>query len=132
MILRQPVLGFMAETDFKDGQGNYLREASFADFNPMWSYPPTAVKSNYDNITFGMDASRLRKDTPHSKDALTAQSPIVVLKAGTVLQSLGIIASRILLPSSDVQGEKRDRAYCPTTWNYAYEYDTPAKYSDLL
>ena len=127
-----PVLGFMKETDFKDDQGNYLKEASFADFNPMWSYPPTAVKSNYDNITFGMDALHLRSDPPHSKAALTAQGPIVVFKAATVLQSLGIIASRVLLPSSDVQGDKRDRASCPTTWNYAYEYDIPAKYSDLL
>ena len=59
-----PVLGFMAETDFKDGQGNYLTEVSFADFNPMWSFPPTSVKSNYDNITFGMDPSHLRSD-PH-------------------------------------------------------------------
>ena len=67
----------------------------------MWSYPPTAVNSNYEHITFGMDASPLCKNPKHPKDALTAQSPIVVFKASTVLQSLGIIASRILLPSSD-------------------------------
>ena len=113
----QPVLGFMEESDFKDAQVSNLQEVSFADFNPMWSCPPTAVKSNYDNIICGMSASHLRRDPPHAKDALTAQSPIVVFKAATVLQSLGIIASRILLPFSDVQGEKRDRAYCPTTWN---------------
>ena len=67
-----------------------------------------------------------------TKDALISQSPIVVFKAATVLQSLGVIASRVLLPSSDTQGEKRDRTYCPTTWNYAYTYDTPAQYSDQL
>ena len=84
----QPVLGFVAESDFKDAQGDSLQEVSFADFNPMWSFPPTAVKSNYDNITFGMDASHLllRSNPPHAKDALTAQSPIVVFKASTVLQ----------------------------------------------
>ena len=51
-----PVLGFMAETDFKDAQGSLQTDVSFADFHP---YPPTAVKSNYGNITFNMDASHL-------------------------------------------------------------------------
>ena len=127
-----PVLGFMAESDFTDGQGKPLQEVRFADVKPMWSYPPTAVSSNYDSIAFGMGASHLRKDPPHAKDALTAQSPIVVVKAATVLQSFGIIASRILLQFSDTQGVKKNRAYCPMTWNYAYEYDAPARYSDLL
>ena len=98
----------------------------------MWSYPPTAVNADYENITFGMDASHICANPKHSKDALVAQCPIVVLKASTVLQSLGIIASRILLPSSDTQGEARERTYCPTTWNYAYGYDAPAQYSDSL
>ena len=56
-----------------------------------------------------MDASHLRKDPPLLKDALISQSPIVLFKATTVLQSLGVnrvIASRVLLPSSDTQGEK--------------------------
>ena len=60
-----------------------------------------------------MDASHLCKNPKYPKDALVAQSPIVVFKASTVLQSLGIIASRILLPSSDVQGQLKDRTYCP-------------------
>ena len=30
-----PVLGFMAESDFTDAQGKSLQEVSFADFNPM-------------------------------------------------------------------------------------------------
>ena len=122
----------MAQTEIKDKEGNYLTEVGFAGFNPMWPFPTTSANLNYENITFGLDASHLRKDPPHSKDALVSQSPIVVFKAATVLQSLGIIASRILLPSSDVQGEKRDRTYCPTTWNYAYEYETPAQHSDQL
>ena len=100
----QPVIDFMAETTFEDAQGKSLPEVSFADFNPMGSFrtfPNTSVKSNYENITFGMNASHLRKDPLRAKDALMAQSPIVVFKASTVLQSLGgIIANRILLPSS--------------------------------
>ena len=73
----------------------------------------------------------IQKNPPNSEDALISQSPIVVFKAATVIQSLGIMASRIVLPSSDVAGEKKDRTYCPT-WNYAYQYDTPAIYSDQL
>ena len=60
------------------------------------------------------------------------QCPILVFKASTVLQSLGIIASRTLLPSSDTQGDSRERTYCPTTWNYAYGHHTPNDYSDAL
>ena len=95
------VIGFMAETDF-DGRS----AVGFAEFNPMWSFPTHSVSSNYDNITFGMEAPHIKKDPPNPKDALISQSPIVVFKAATVLQSLGIIASRILLPSSDVAGEE--------------------------
>ena len=91
----QPVIGFMAETNFEDAQGKPLAAVSFADFNPTCSFPNTSVKSNYENISFGMDAPHLRKDPPHAKDALIAQCPMVVFKASTDLQSLGIIARRI-------------------------------------
>ena len=46
--------------------------------------------------------------------------------------AIGIIASRTLLPSSDVRGESQERVWCPTTWLYACAYDTPAQYSDAL
>ena len=49
-----------------------------------------------------------------------------------MLQSVGIVGSQIVLPSSDVKGGKKNRTYCPTIWNYAYIYDTPATYSDFL
>ena len=75
---------------------------------------------------------QLKENPGHDKDALVLQSPIVVFKAATVLQSLGIAASRIVLPSSDVKGGKKNRTYCPATWTYAYLYDTPSSYSDLL
>ena len=120
-------IGFMAESDFED-----RTVVGFADFNPMWPFSIMDVSSNYENITFGMEASHIKKNPPNPKDALISQNPIVVFKAATVLQSLGIIASRVLLQSSDVAGEKKDRTYCPTTWNYAYQYDTPATYSDQL
>ena len=124
----QPVLGFMAETNFDD-----LAIVGLKDFNPMWSFPSTSVSQNWDHIAFGMEASHLKENPGHAKDALVSQSPIVVFKASMALQSLDILASRIVLPSSDVKGEKKkNRTYCPTTWNYAYIYDTPATYSDLL
>ena len=90
----------MAETDFED-----RAEVGFADFNPMWSFPNTSGSSNYENITFGMDASHILLHPPHAKDALISQRPIVVFKAATVLQSLGVIASRTLLASSETKGE---------------------------
>ena len=88
--------------------------------------------SKHDNISFGMDTTHFCENPTNTKDALIAQCPIVVFKASTVLQSIGIIASRILLPSADTQGETRERTYCPTTWNYAYGYHTPTEYSDAL
>ena len=83
-----PVKGFMAETDFED-----RTVVGFADFNPAWSFPTHSVSSSYENITFGMDASRIKKENPNPRDALISQSPIVVFKAATVLQPLGVIAS---------------------------------------
>ena len=98
----QPVLGFMAETDFDD-----LAIVGLKDFNPMRSFPSTSVSQNWEHITFGMDASHLKENPAHDKDALVSHSPIVVIKAAKVLQPLGIIACRIVLPSSDVKGGKR-------------------------
>ena len=40
--------------------------------------------------------------------------------------------SPIVLPSSDVKGEKKNKTYCPSTWNFAYQYHSPAEYSDML
>ena len=61
----QPVIGFMAETTFEDAQGRPLPEVSFADFNPMWSFPNTSVKSNYENISFGHGSHRIFKRILH-------------------------------------------------------------------
>ena len=44
----------------------------------------------------------------------------------------GVIASTTLLPSADVEGSRRERTHCPSTFHYAYSYDTPSKYSDIL
>ena len=112
--------------------GSLPAEVGFRDSHPMWSYPPTAVNSSTDNITFGMDVTHFCENPTTDQDGLVAQCPIVCFKAPTVLQSLGIIVSRILLPSSDVQGGSQEGIYCPTTWLYAHSYDTPAQYSDAL
>ena len=98
----------------------------------MWSFPSTSVSQIWDPISFGMPAWHLTEDQTHDKDALVSQSPIVVFKAATVLQSLGIISGKIILPSSDVKGEKKNKTHCPSTWKGAYQYHSPAEYSDAL
>ena len=71
--------------------------------------------------------------TERSKDALVSQSPIVVFKScNYMLQALGIVKSRIVLPSSDSKGETKGKTYCPATWNYAYQWQYAAEYADLL
>ena len=71
---------------------------------------------------------------PNNSETAThqAQCPIVCFKASTVFQGMGVIASRTLLPSADVEGQRRQRTYCPTTFNTADSYDTPSAYSDQL
>ena len=54
-----------------------------------------------------MDASHLRKDPPHPKDALTAQSPIVVLKAATVLQVLESLPVEFFYHLPTLKGGRR-------------------------
>ena len=88
----QPVLGFMAEIED-------LAVVGLKDFNPMWWFSSTSVSQNWEHITFGMDASHLKENPGRDKDPLVSQSPIVAFKAATVLQSLGIIASRIVCSS---------------------------------
>ena len=97
-----------------------LETVGFKHFNPMWSFPTTSVYQTWDPMTFGMAPWHLVEETEHAKDALVSQSPIVVFKSCNMLQALGIIHSRIILPSSDSKGEKKEKTYCPTTWNYAY------------
>ena len=70
--------------------------------------------------------------TERSKDALVSQSPIVVFKSCNMLQALGIVYSRIVLPSTDSKGETKGKTYCPATWNYAYQWQYAAEYADLL
>ena len=123
----RPVLGFMAETHLRD-----LKTVGFKNFNPTWSFQLLQSIKLGIKVTFGMPAYHLTDDTEHDKDALVSQSPIVVFKAATVLQALGIIHSRYILPSSDVKGDKKNKTYCPSTWNHAYQYQSPVDYSDML
>ena len=108
-----PVIGFMSETDFKDSAGNLPEEVDFDAFHPCGPYPPAAVNNSTDNISFGMDVTHFCENPKTDKDALIAQCPILCFKASTVLQSMGIIASRTILPSSDVQGGSRDTDILP-------------------
>ena len=98
----RPVIGFMTETCLSD-----LSTVGFKHFNPMWSFPTTSVYQNWGPVTFGMPTWHLCDDTEHDKEALVSQSPIVVFKSAVVCQALGIIHSRIVLPSSDSKGDKK-------------------------
>ena len=123
----RPVIGFMADTFLDD-----LETVGFKHFNPMWTFPTTSVYQHWDPMTFGMAPWHLVDATDHAKDAPFSQSPIVVFKSCNMLQALGIVYSRVILPSSDVKGEKKEKTYCPATWNYAYQWEHAAKYADLL
>ena len=116
-----------AETDFDD-----LALVGLKDFNPMWTFPRQLHEPELGAHLLWHGSLSSQRESGHERDALVSQSPIVVFKAAMVLQSLGIIASRIVLLGSDVKGGKKNRTYCPTTWNYAYIDDTPASYSDQL
>ena len=49
-----------------------------------------------------------------------------------MIQALGIVYSKIVLPSSDSKGESKGKTYCPTTWNHSYTWQHAAEYADLL
>ena len=68
-------------------------------------------------------------DTEHDKDALVVKAPLL---SATFLQALGIIHSRIVLPSSDSKGEKKNKTYCPSRWNHTYQFQYAADYADML
>ena len=122
----------MLEMDFLEkGAQHPPEEVGFRNFPPMWSFPPATIHNNHENIAFGMDSTHINPQRTE-KDALQAQCPIVCFKASTVMQGMRVIASRTLLPSSDVEGVRRKRTYCPSTLHHAYSNDTPSKYSDVL
>ena len=65
--------------------------------------------------------------------ACESQTPIVAFKVATVVQGLGIMLSRQLLPSGDVEALNKQRTYCPSiTYQYAEEFYAPGKYVDML
>ena len=49
-----------------------------------------------------------------------------------MFQALGVVHSKIVLPSGDSKGESKNRTYCPATWNYSYQWQHAAEYADQL
>ena len=125
------MMGFMAETFLDD-----LSSISFKDFNPMWTYPTTAVYQCWEALTFGMPpwhiAPNDERTASLAKDALQSQSPIAAFKSTNMLQALGIAHSKIVLPSGDSKGAEKKRTYCPTTWSHCYTWEYAAQYADQL
>ena len=93
--------------------------------------PSSLPELGTDDVRNGPLAS-LADSTERPKDALVSQSPIVVFKSCNMLQALGIVYTRIVLPSTDVKGETKGKTYCPTTWTYAYQWKYASEYADLL
>ena len=121
----------MAETFLDD-----LYSIGFKDFNPMWTFPTTAVNQCWDALTFGMPPWHICKDDDQCqsklKDALQSQSPIAAFKSTNMLQALGIAHSKIVLPSGDSKGAEKKRTYCPTTWTHCYQWEYASQYADQL
>ena len=72
-------------------------EVGWRNVPPMWSIPPNVLRSSNDNITFGMSLTHIDPDY-YKIEAILAQCPIVCFKASTVLQGIGVIASKTFLP----------------------------------
>ena len=121
----------MAETFLDD-----LSTVSFKDFNPMWTFPTTAVSQCWEALTFGMPPWHIGENDAinrsKAKDALQSQSPIAAFKACNMLQALGVADSKIVLPSGDSKGAEKKRTYCPTTWSHCYQWEHAAQYADQL
>ena len=83
-------------------------------------------------MTFGMAPWHLVDERERHKEALVSQSPITAFKSCNMLQALGIVYSKIVLPSSDSKGESGGKTYCPTTWNKSYQRQYAAEYADQL
>ena len=111
-----------------------LQVIGFKDFNPMWTFPTTAVNQCWEPMTFGMAPWHLSEnaDKQKSKEALQTQCPIAAFKACNMIQALGIAYSKIVLPSGDSKAESKGRTYCPTTWSYSYQWTYASQYADQL
>ena len=98
----EPVIGFMAVTYLDD-----LQTVGFKHFNPMWSFPTTSVNHNREPMTLGMAPWHLVDETDRYREALVSQSPIAAFKSCNMLQALGIVYSKIVLPNRDSKGESK-------------------------
>ena len=101
-----------------------------ATFPPMWSVPPSTYRDYNENISFGPQVCYLDKDYWEAQ-VCESRSAFVCFKASKALQGVAVIASRQIIPSSDVEGERHKRTYCPTTKG-AEGFYAPGQYNDQL
>ena len=127
------MIGMLSETDFMENNAQSRpAQVGWRNFPPMWSVPVSIYRSYNENITFGLRVDHLDNGNYEFHACQSTSPNVVCFKASIVLQGLAVIAPRQLQPSSDVEGERRKRTYCPTTYEGATSYYSPGQYSDQL
>ena len=99
------MIAYLSETDFLDNQ--IPKRLDGATFRPCGQYVQEYIENaQRTSPLFGMPLVYL--DNQNWENAVReAQCPIICCKALTVLQGFGAIASRTLLPSSDMMMKEK-------------------------
>ena len=113
--------------------GRRSRQARLKHFNPMWTFPDYCYLSELgaDDIRYGpLGIQSIIQIVP--KMHWSVNHPLLYPSHAICFKHSVIVYSRIVLPSTDVKGETKGKTYCPSTWNYAYQWEYAAKYADQL
>ena len=122
------------------GRGRFLMiypSISFKDFNPMWTYPTTAVYQCWDALTFGMPPWHIAPNNEHT--ARLAKGRFTESITNSSIQVYQYVASvghcpiaRLFFQAETSKGAEKKRTYCPTTWSHCYTWEYAAQYADQL